>query len=157
MTLRRNPMNAEDALYLSAREYPGGVEALALRLGVSEHVLYKQLRRECDTHHVSLGRALHITEMVYGVGRHELAERFVQSVAATIGMVAVRLPDPSEADTDLVQAHLRGSRLMGKYAADLDDALADGRLTPREREQLQLDVQASIEHLMGVMRVLQAP
>lgn len=146
-----------DALYVAARSYPGGLNALGARLGMSPNVLRNKLRREIDTHHVTVEEANLVCEFLADVGLREHAERFLQAYLAPLGMVAVRLPD-TYANTDmrdLLLEQLRMSKLAGAFAADLEVALADGRLTSRQREQLQHDVQRQIEHLAQVMQILQ--
>jgi hypothetical protein len=53
MTCKPVPGHPLDALYQAARRYPGGIEALAHRLKISEPTLYKKLRHQCDTHHLA--------------------------------------------------------------------------------------------------------
>lgn len=145
-----------DALYVAARAYPGGLNAIGARLGMSPNVLRNKLRREIDTHHVTVEEAHLMCEFLDDVGLSEQAERFVQAFLSPLGMVAMRLPDGSpEPGSTLLMEQLRLSKLNGQFAADIEVALADGRITQREREQLQHDVQQQIEHLAGVMQILQ--
>ena len=47
-------MDVLDAAYHTAHAYPGGVPALALRMGISPNVLASKLNVNSDTHHLTL-------------------------------------------------------------------------------------------------------
>jgi hypothetical protein len=64
MTHRYTQMNPLDALYTAARAYPGGIEALAHRMGVSVAVLRNKLAPHVNTHHVTLAEASLIIEFL---------------------------------------------------------------------------------------------
>ena len=49
MTRRYSDTNQHDALYKVARAYPGGLEALAARMGMSVNVLRNKLAPGIDT------------------------------------------------------------------------------------------------------------
>lgn len=142
-------MSPNDALYLAARSYPGGIEALAVRLGVSVHVLYKQLRPEVDTHLVSFDRALMILEMLEGAGRKDMAEAVIDSVLWRFDRVAVELPDVEASAGSLLRQLTRVTGRVGDLASDLDEALADDRLSARERDQLDADCHACVQALVA--------
>lgn len=69
MTCEYSDMNMHDALYNSARDFPGGIEALAVRMStpsvrVSPNVLRNKLRPTIDTHHTHFEEVSRIIELL---------------------------------------------------------------------------------------------
>lgn len=53
MTCALNKLNPLDALKLACNDYPGGVEALAMRIGMVPGVLRNKLSHDVSTHHIN--------------------------------------------------------------------------------------------------------
>ena len=53
----RQAMDVLDAAYHTAQEFPGGISALALRMGKSPSVLMNKLNTNIDSHHLTLREA----------------------------------------------------------------------------------------------------
>ena len=153
MTSRLNPMHPLDALYSACQRYPGGIEALAARLGSTRAVMYNKLRQQVDTHRVGfsdeLTRILHVLQDA-GVPDWSAA---LHALCWQHGHVAVSLPDELElADEDVldVLTGLIGS--LGEVATRLRqwrDARAGQRHVPSHQVQaLHQQIQAAMVQLV---------
>ena len=111
-------MDVLDAALLIAQEVPGGVPALAQRMGVSANTLQHKLNPNNTTHH------LHPRELVamqYLSGDASV----LHAMAAALGYTCTpALPDRSEGDP--VDAFMHQAAAQGKYVA----AVADAMLVP---------------------------
>lgn len=128
MPLRLNQMHPLDALYQACRAYPGGIEALAVRVGKSPAILYNKLRQQVATHHVGYDDEL--SELLFCMD-----EAGVKGWADTLHAfcwrhhhLAVSIPPVSDAPTDELTAMiLEAVADQGKVAESISDALANDR------------------------------
>lgn len=128
-------MNIQDAAHRIGHEYPGGVPALAQRMGKNPTVLNSKLNPNNDTHHLTLAEA---DLMQYLSGRVDI----LQAMADGHGYALTRKAGTVK-DCD-IPAATRGSMIeLGEWMREIDRALADGRVTLNEvraieRELVQL-------------------
>ena len=157
MTCRYNEINQHDALYIAVRGYPGGVEAMAQRMGMSSHVLYKKLRPAVDTHHVSFEEVSEIVEHLEHAGRADMADLALSAFAWRHGRVLVRLPETSAAGGELFALVLQLMREEGALAAHIDAALADDdRIDDAELAMVEKDLQECIAALVVLRNQVRA-
>lgn len=149
MTCRYTEINQHDALYIAARAYPGGVEAMAQRMGTAAHVLYKKLRRAVATHHVNYEEVSEIVEHLEAAGKSDMADLALSAFAWRHSRVFVRLPETSAAGGELFALVLQLMREEGALAAHIDAALADdGRIDDAELATVEKDLQECIAALV---------
>lgn len=157
MTSRYSEINPHDALYIAARAYPGGVEALALRMGMASHVLYKKLRPAVDTHHVNYEEVSEIIEHLETAGKQEMADLALQAFNWRHGRVTVRLPEASANAGELFAQVLQIMNAEGRLANEINKALAnDDEIDQRELEGIEFELQQSIEALVGLREKVRA-
>lgn len=151
-------MNKHDALYIAARAYPGGVEALARRMGMSEHVLYKKLRPAVDTHHVNFEEVSEIVEFLADSGREAMAELAINSFNWRHGYAAYKLPsDADEINDDaLLKQILRIIAHKGVLAQNLKNSLEDDVIDSDELTLIESDIQQCITALMELKSKVKA-
>ncbi|WP_188379590.1 phage regulatory CII family protein [Oxalicibacterium faecigallinarum] len=143
-------MNQHDALYKAARNYPGGVEALAKRMGISAAVLYSKLRPGCDTHHVSFEQVSEITDHLVEA-RVPNALQALQALTWRHGMVAISLPPLSEQETDcLVQSICKSVVEFGHLTSAVSEAMADGKICGKEWDEIDRE----FSHAIGALTEL---
>jgi hypothetical protein len=151
MTHRYTQMDPQDALYNAARSYPGSVEALAHRMGMSPAVLRNKLSPNVKTHHVTLSEASSIVEFLREA-KCDDALMPLQALNWQHGLVALPMPDVSHlSDEELAQAVLRVMKENGDVANVLQSSLADGEITTQELDAIEHEVQeamASLAHLL---------
>lgn len=157
MTCRYTEINQHDALYIAARAYPGGIEALALRMGMASHVLYKKLRPAVDTHHVNYEEVSEIIEHLEAAGKSDMAELALQAFAWRHGRLTFRLPEVSVPAGELFNQVLEILREEGALASDINDALGnDGKIDSRELQKIEKDLQQCIEALVVLRNKVRA-
>ena len=92
MTLRYSDLNQHDALYNIARDYPGGIEGLYPRIGISsKSVAYAKLAPGTTTHQTSFEEASRVIEACVQA-RMPDALAPVHAFCWRHGMVAFELP-----------------------------------------------------------------
>jgi hypothetical protein len=131
-------MNQHDALYVLARDYPGGVEALAQRMGKSANVLYNKLRPAIETHRITFEEATEIAELCHEA-KVDHPERHFDAMEARLGRVAYRLPQVDcLTDGELNNVMLLVVSQIGEVASELHKAFAnDGRIDDQEMSDLE--------------------
>lgn len=150
MTQEYSDMNQHDALYIAARKYPGGVEALAQRMKISPAVLYSKMRPDCHTHYVSFEQVSEITE--YLVGAYVPgALQALHALAWRHGMVSISLPPLSDLETDcLVQSICKSVVEFGHLTSAVSEAMADGTICGKEWAEIDRE----FSHAIGALTEL---
>jgi len=147
MTYRIEEGHPLDVLFRACGKYPGGVEALAVRLKLNEKTLYKKLRHQIDTHHMNYDGEL--SELLFC-----LAEAKVDGWSDTIRAfcwrhdhIAIPMPDLSAADDDeLSGLVLQVVKEYGDVASALSQATSGSSEAQRlitSREFADFDVQVN--------------
>ena len=108
-------MDVTDAAMLIAREFPGGVPALALRIGVSAGTLQHKLNPNNTTHHLTVKEALAM-QQVSGL------PYVLYAMAAALDHVCLRAR-PDVAEGDAWEAFRFVQQAMGDFTAAAADAL----------------------------------
>lgn len=139
-----------DAAHLTAQAFPGGVPALAQRMGVSANTLQHKLNPLNTTHHLTLKEAL-ILQLVAG----DVA--VLRAMAKQLGYT-VELATPDQSGGDPVEAFMHFQKHVGDFTrAVADSLLAGGAVTPnaqRRNENRAQDLLASTAHLVSVTAAL---
>lgn len=157
MTCRYMEINQHDALYIAARAYPGGVEALAQRMSIRIDTLYKKLRPAVETHHVNYEELSEIVEHLETVGRVDMADLALQAFNWRHGRVTVRLPDVQAEAGELFQQVLEIMREEGVLASHINEALKDdNEISDGELQTIEKDLQQCIEALVVLRNKVRA-
>lgn len=104
-------MDVRDAAYLIAHHYPGGVAALAARMGVNPGVLQNKLNPNNDTHHLRLDESVLLQQVAGNAA-------VLHAMAQQLGFTCVRATpaqdggDPVEAFMALAMAHADFTRAV---------------------------------------------
>ncbi len=156
MTLRYLSMNQADALYTVARAYPGGLEALALRMNMSVNVLRNKLRPNIDTHHVTSEEESLIIEFCEEASVKEALQPLIAKNWRH-GLIAFPAPPVDQlSNEDLTQLLCRTMKEFSDLTTTASAALADGRVTKGELDDLDREAQealAAIWELRERMRI----
>lgn len=157
MTCSYQEINQHDALYIAARAYPGGVDALAVRMAIRRDVLYKKLRPAVDTHHVNYEEVSEIVEHLEGAGKGEMADMALQAFNWRHGRVTVRLPEVQAEAGELFQQVLEIMHEEGVLASHINEALKDdNEISDRELQTIEKDLQVIIESLVVLRNKVRA-
>src|SRR5690242_14530555 len=95
MTRRYSDTNQHDALYTIARAYPGGIEELAARLGVSPNVLRNKLAPGIASHYVSFEETSQIIHLCHAAGVKG-ALMPLHALMSRHGMAAFLIPESAD-------------------------------------------------------------
>lgn len=120
-------MNIIDAAHKTVRDYPGGSESLAPRIGMSAAVLRNKVNPNNTTHHLTLAEADDIMAVSADF-------RILHALAGQHGFVLHRLDSPDSGS--LVEALLMAAAGQGDLARIVAEAIADGRITPNEASSI---------------------
>lgn len=132
-----------DAVYTTVRDYPGGAESLAPRLGMSANVLRNKVNPSIKTHHLRLDEAVSIMAMTGD-------SRGLEAIADELGYMVIPATGIDLSNEDLLLQFNSLYQQLGKFSADTNDAIADGHLDATERRRLyrdQLQVAAKIHEI----------
>lgn len=134
-----------DAAYRVAHQFPGGVPALAQRMGMSPNTLSHKVSLTNEFHKLSLSESVHM---------QHVANRFdvLYAMAQSLGHVCLPAPELGESEVTTVLASI-GSE-VGDVFREVNRVLADGRVTPNERRKVANQVAEAISALCAVMKVL---
>lgn len=136
MTYEYSNINQHDALYNLVRAYPGGLEALAHRMGMLTTTLRSKTRPAVETHHVNF-EELSVMIELSEEARVPTAFAPLHAFCWRHGHVAFQLPK-AEQDPDTLLKHLVDvMSAEGALAAGLNKALAtNGDINDREFDEI---------------------
>lgn len=124
-------MDILDAFYHTCRDYPGGIEALAPRLGVQPGVLRNKACTTNTTNKPTFAEARDICELTGDV-------RMLHAFASSLGYVCVKVEDGIEAgDMAVLEMVTKGLSAHGDVGAAIFAALADGRVDRKEQKGVE--------------------
>lgn len=157
MTCRYSEVNQHDALYMVARAYPGGIEALAQRMGKTVPVMYNKFRPGITTHHVSFEEMTEAVELCMQASVKD-ALLPVQSLAWRLGQVLVPVPRVDGApDADLTRNICKVMSEFGDVASCIHDALKnDNEIKPDDLGRFELEFQEAIAAMFELRARVQA-
>lgn len=137
-----------DAAYHTAHGHPGGVQALALRMGMSANTLTHKVNPNNTTHHLTLREAVTMQHMSGNVA-------VLQAMAEALGYVCVKAkPAASGAPLDQL------AEMSCEFADVLraaSSAIAAGEVTPNAMRRFDYQVaelQAACNALAGTLRAM---
>lgn len=149
-------MNLLDSLRLAARNYPGGLEAVALRLGKSVSTLDKELRR-APQFKMGADDATEIAAMCMEVGSPHAADyptRVAEAVGGTLLLLPTALQNlPDELTAESLAKLMREFSDVVSSAAKAD---ADGEISSNEMADVQKQWAELIASGQTFMRHLEA-
>lgn len=145
-------MNVLDAAYRTGHNYPGGIEALAARMGVGAVVLRNKLNPNNPSHRLALDEA----DMMIGLtGDCSI----VQALAANHGGVFVPISGAAPQAGSVLAAVLVEHSSDGDLSRVVNDSLADGKITPNEMREIEacaIEAQAAVVRLTRTLQQVRA-
>lgn len=140
-------MNILDAAHKTVKNYPGGSESLAPRIGMSAAVLRNKVNPNNDTHHLTLAEASEIMGVTSD-------DRILHALAAEHGYTLQ--PISTIAHGTVMGAVLANASQQGAFAQALRDALSDGLITENEMNSLSAAGTAQMEAMVHLLSRLRA-
>ncbi|WP_051711518.1 phage regulatory CII family protein [Andreprevotia chitinilytica] len=135
-----------DAIYKTAHEHPGGVEALAARMGVNAQVLRNKVNPNAASHHLTAREADLMMALTGDFG-------VLHALAANHGFVCVKAPDDvSAGDLAVLDIITLIWARTGDVGRAVYETLADGRVEKHELSnvrQLAYTLQQGLIEMLG--------
>jgi hypothetical protein len=137
MTHKYSARNQHDLLYEVARAYPGGIEALAARLGTSAKKLYKKLSPKSPERNTTAEEFSVIVEMCEGAGVKN-AMSPIEAMCWRHGGIFVPLDAINgTTDEDLRKTGIQAMTQLGNVAALVEEALERDELSDNDMERIE--------------------
>lgn len=151
MTCKPVALHPLDALYQSARKYPGGIEALARRLGMSEPTLYKKLRHQVESYHLAYDHEL--SEILFC-----LEEARVDGWSGTLhalcwrhGHLAIPVPAAIGDSDEMTEAIVASVKEHAEAIEEIGKSLrGDKRIDAGELRSIEQQVEEALVALVGL-------
>lgn len=147
MTSQLNKLNPLDALKLSCNDYPGGVEALAARLGMSVPVLRNKLSHGVATHHVHYPDQISLILDYLQDAKVTDWDASIHAFAYRFGFILVQVPstDSEVSSDDLALLLCKMMSEIGDVARAISQAFAnDTQVSSREFERFDIEVREAM-------------
>ncbi|HDS1216240.1 TPA: phage regulatory CII family protein [Stenotrophomonas maltophilia] len=140
-------MNITDAAHKTVKDYPGGSEALAVRIGMSAAVLRNKVNPNNNTHHLTLAEA---SEIMGVTGD----DRILHAMAVEHGYTLQKMQ--ADGMASVMGAMLENAAKQGAFAQALQDALADELISENEMKAISSAGTAQVEAMINLLARLRA-
>ena len=130
----------------------GGIEAAADILGKGKSTVARWQSINDEDYSMPIDAVAALEAVTHGTAGHPQVTRELCRLA---GGVFVPLPDPDIADECLRGGVMQISTELGDVARELNAALADGRISPREREAVQREIQDLIARAVELNKLME--
>lgn len=142
-------LDVMDAAYHTAHSFPGGVPALAQRMGMSQNTLAHKVSLHNDTHHLSLREAVAMQEVSQD-------KRITQAICCALGGVFIDLQADQKSTTMATVMNM--AKEFGEVLASVNAAVADGEVNlnemhdcERQAAELIAALNATLATVRGLM------
>ena len=126
-------MNITDALYRAAHNHPGGLESLAMRIGISASSLAHKVSPNYPGAHCSPGEMVMIMEFT---GDHSA----LQAMAGRLRYMMLPMVPEGEVDGEFARRLAGSVKEFGEFVAEISTDLADGRVTDNELKRIEREM-----------------
>ena len=139
-------MDPLDAAYHTAHDYPGGVPAVAQRMGVSANTLQHKVSLTNDTHHLTLRESVAMQEVTGDA-------RILHAMAGALGYACVSLHNDGSLGTLEQVMHM--AKEFGEVLGSVNNAVVDGVVTNNEMrdcERQAAELMAALNSVLATVR-----
>lgn len=138
-------MSVADAIYHTAHKYPGGVHALAGRIGLSGNTLQHKVNPNTSTHILSVEEAVAMQEM-------SDKDWILQAMATRLGFTVIKSVPASTGDPHAL--YWQANALVADLQHAVSDAFADGVTgnSMRRCDGLASEAFSAINNLLATLR-----
>ena len=140
-------MNIQYAAHRVGHEAPGGVAALAPRMGMKEAVLNSKINPNTLTHHLSIQEMVRMEQLT---GRNDMLIAHAES----LGYVAI--PMPAATECDISHAIAMTCAEFGDYLRTVDEAWQDKDISKNEVSKLEKELVEMISAAVRLQAMLTA-
>lgn len=147
MTSELNRLNPLDALKLACNHYPGGVEALALRIGIVPGVLRNKLSGAVASHHINYPDQVSDILDCLCEAKVDQWDAPLHAFAYRHGCMLVKIPQGvcEFTSNELAELVCRLMAEVGQVAQSISQAFADDmHVSSREFARFDIEVQEAL-------------
>lgn len=142
-------MNTIDVIHDVAHSYPGGVEALAARMGKSGDTLRKKVLPTNDTHELTVKELRKIVDYCD-------TDRVAQAFADDRGLMCIKKPDfEALSDKEILDLFLDLAAQQGEWAREISKAMSNGEIDWDELVKIRKEYDEFITASAEVMNRLE--
>ncbi|WP_010323651.1 phage regulatory CII family protein [Marinobacterium stanieri] len=131
----------DSAIYDTVHADGADTLELATQMGMSRQILLNKANPQCDTNKFS-------PHELVALQLHTGNRRIAEAMCMEVGMNA--LAPASNKPQSILNAMLTVTSECGDVARVIEKSLVDGRLTARERSEVQREINEAIDSLMGM-------
>lgn len=157
MTHRLERLDVIDAAYYVAKQYPGNVEALSLRLGLGAGTLRKKLGRHVETHVLTTEELSEVVDLC-GQARVSDAKLPIRALCWRHGGVFIELPhiDGLADDAFLMQV-IATAKEQGDVISKIEEALvSDRQIDARELRAIEKEFEEAMAAQAELLEMVRA-
>ena len=122
------------AVYATVHEYPGGAARLAALAGMNPGTLYNKANPRCEQHHLTVAEAVRVQALTGDCRIHAAEGELIGHLSIPSGGY------DGTSDVDLLTVYAGLHAEIGRTAATLHEALADGRITAAEVVRMRAEL-----------------
>ena len=138
-------MSITDTVYRVAHAFPGGIPALAVRMGISKHVLQNKVNPNNDTHKLSAEEAAQIADLA---DCDEVAKAF----AARRNMICVPIVEHEGAsDMEILDLVIAMNKAESELLEEVRKAVSDGKVDEKEITAIRKEAR---EHMAAIAELV---
>jgi hypothetical protein len=145
-------MNRRDAALHLARRYPGGIEALAPRMGKHADTLRKELTA-VNGYKFGVDDEELMMSLCVAAGVHD-ALAPLTAEAANLGVLLIPLPQQLDGDSDTFHCLAHAAGEFSEFMKTVADAVADGKVTPNELRRVERELGELVSKGQGCVAAL---
>lgn len=137
-------MNYKDAFHKTVHSFPGGVEALAPRLGYTAGLLRNKANPNSQTNVLTMDDASRVMEISSDYATlHALAEAH--------GFVLTKIDEQPATDMGVLESVTDIWQHLGSLGTEVHKALADGRVDQREVKSIEAAIFTTMRPMMSLL------
>jgi hypothetical protein len=137
-------MNYKDAFHKTVHSFPGGVEALAPRLGYTAGLLRNKANPNSQTNVLTMDDASRVMEISSDYATlHALAEAH--------GFVLTKIDEQPATDMGVLESATSVWQQMGQLGTEVHKALSDGRVDKHEVKDIEAAIFATVRPMMSLL------
>lgn len=139
-------LDVMDAAYHTAQSFPGGVPALAQRLGMSHNTLAHKVSLNNDSHHLTLREAVAMQEVSQD-------KRITRAMCGALG--GVFQEQQVALKQTVMETVMDMAKEFGEVLVSINNAIADGVVTLNEMHECErqaAELMAALNHTLSTVR-----
>lgn len=137
--------DVDRALYETTHDFPGGVEAIAARLGKAVGTIYNKADPGCERHQYTVREAV---ALMLASGDYRTA----RAICRAIDHAAVPYGDYRNcSDLELLDCYTALHAEIGETATEIRGALAQRRITKEAAARIRREIQEDIEAALALL------